>query len=158
MIEGAILNGLADVPGLDGTGTGEVGDGAGQLEHPMTGAGGEPEPVDGRAQQASNGGGLVAMAPQLSSRHVGVGMQAPLRAESLPLARARGLDPGTNGGAGLGGSVVRQLAIRQRRHSEVHVDPVEQRPREPGAVTLDLRHAAAAGTRGVAEVPARTTV
>jgi len=68
-----------------------------------------------------------AMPPQVSSAHVGVGVDAGLISKAIPLHRPRVFDPGPDGGAGLAGLLAHDVAVGHRGNLEVDVDPVEQR-------------------------------
>ena len=94
------------------------------------------------------------MAANFPRAHVRVGEQPPLSGESPALPLACGLDPGPDHLAGLFRPFPDQLTRLHRGHTELDVDPVQQRPRHPGEVAVDRRRLTAAGPGGVAVVPA----
>jgi hypothetical protein len=77
-----------------------------------------------------------------------------LAAEPVPLNLARPLHSDADGRARLLLASTDEVLIRHGRHFEVDVDPVEQRPRHPGAVPLDVDGTATAGTGGITEIAA----
>ena len=68
----AVLQGLGDVRRLDDVAIGEVGDGAGELEDAVEGAGGELETLGGGLEEGLRGGIYNAVFADLSWPHVGV--------------------------------------------------------------------------------------
>src|SRR5512146_2714032 len=101
-VEGAVLDGFADVVDGDLLGGFEVGEGAGDAEDAVVGAGGELEVLDGEAEQVL--GGLVELAEVLGVAGGHIGIAAGARAEeALGLAAAGLFDAGADGGRVLAG-------------------------------------------------------
>ena len=75
-VQGAVLDGLADVLGLDGVVPGEIGDGPGHLEDAVVGAGGEVEFAGGELEEFRAGAVQVAVGTDLSGLEAGVGRAA----------------------------------------------------------------------------------
>src|SRR4029077_19694620 len=73
-VERAIVNRFAHVGGLEGGRAVQVRDGAGDLEHPVVGAGGEAQTGDGSLEQRIGAVGNPAVGAQVARRHVGVGV------------------------------------------------------------------------------------
>jgi hypothetical protein len=127
---GPVLQGLGDVRRGDLLFGGEIGDGAGQLEHPVVGARRESHLTHSRTEQRLGGiveGGMLA---QLLRPHVGVGQQGGAgEAPRLDLPRAG--DALLNGRGGLTRPPIRELLVRDARHVEMDVDAVQQGATDP---------------------------
>src|SRR2546425_737992 len=115
---------------------GKIGNGASHLEHAMAAAGREAEPLHGGTQQLRQLGGLLAMAPEVARRQVCIRWWPSRRAEALTLPNPRCFHPGADSGAWLGRTIAREIAERQGRDLQVHIDPIEQRSREPHPIVL----------------------
>lgn len=100
-VEAAVLNGLGDVLRADAGLAVEVGDGAGELDDAVVGAGGEAEALHGHFEQF--GAGVVEDAEFLEEGrgHLGVAVDAGVGGEPLVLDGPGGDDAGLDGGAGL---------------------------------------------------------
>jgi hypothetical protein len=139
-----VLQGLGKVGRLDAGSAGQVGDGAGELEHPVVGAGRELELAHGRFHQALAGVVQAAPAPDLGRAHLAVGAQ-PAAGEALRLEL-----PGRDHALAdalrrLAAALAGQLVILDLRHLDVDIDPIEQRPRQTLLVAADRRRGAGAG-------------
>ena len=143
--------------GGDAFGTGEVGDGAGDLEDAVIGAGREVELLHCLLQQIAEGGVERTMVADQGMRHPGVGGDFRVREANL-LAFAGGLHPGAHDRGELALLLGAQIAHRYRGGLNVQIDPVEQRTAHPRPVTLDLRGRAAAFVFRIAEIAARAGV
>jgi len=113
----------------------QIGDGPRHLEDPGKGAGGEPEPVGDQFQHPVAAGIQFAMFPKMSGIHLGVAVDSgPLEAVVLEVAGA--FHPAGYGGGTLRLASVGQVTVPDRRDLDVDVDPVHERPGDPGAVPL----------------------
>ena len=125
--------------GLDGVAAVEVGDGAGELEDPMKGAGAELKLRHRRLDQCLARLVQLAVLPHLGWSHVGVGLvqqaavtlrrervfgQGPGRAVALD--GAGGLDAGAEGAAGFAEAVGEELVVVHARDVDVDVNAVEE--------------------------------
>ena len=123
----------------------EVGDRAGDPQHPVVAARGQVHAL-GRAQQqlAAAGVGRRDLVEQLAL-DLGVGAQLGARraGEALGLELARAGDPGGDPGARLAGRRRAHLGGGERRHLDVQVDAVEQRARDPRLVVARAARRAA---------------
>ena len=68
------------------------------------------------------------------------------------------VDAVADGSRRLASRLVNQLLDLDRRHLNVHVDPVQKRPGQPAAITLHLKRTAGAGTNTIAEKAAGASV
>ena len=73
-IEGAVLDSLGDVREGDRRFGGEVGDGAGDFEDAVVGAGGEALLLHGAFEEAFGVGGELTKLADLAGAHLGVGV------------------------------------------------------------------------------------
>ena len=128
----------------------QVGDGPGDLEDPVVGPGGEAQALHGHLQQALGLGGRGAVLLDESGRHVGVGVDAGFM-ETPRLDLPGRYDPGPQLDGALARFRGRQVPERHRRHLDLDVDPVQERPGDPGTVGVDLVGGAGAGPFGVAQ-------
>jgi hypothetical protein len=122
------------VAGLDLGGVGEVSHRARDLEHPVI--------RTGRKIQACDGG-FEKCIPGRSRDSTSSGLSAPCarwqRAPAAPqtaraVARGRTVDSLTYRFARLTGTIARQFFVRHGGNFDVNVNPVQQRPRDPGAI------------------------
>lgn len=138
---------------LDFFGGGEVGDGAGNLEDAVVGAGGEGEFFHGLLEKVAEGGIDRAVLADLGVGHAGV--DGRLRAfEAGVLACVGCLDAGAHRGGGLAWNLGAQFLEGQRRRLDMQVDAVQERTADPRAVALDLGGAAAAFVLRVSQISA----
>ena len=156
-VQRAVLDGFEQVGLPDGFGLGEVGDGAGDLEDAVVGAGGQRELFHGLLEQVAHAGIERAVALDLRRGHTGVGREARA-AETDELVLAGQFDALAHGGGRLAGLVGAQLGDGERRRLDMDVDAIEQRSADAGAVALDLGRRAPALVLRIAEVAARAFV
>ena len=97
-VEGAVGDGFADVAGEDVGGGVEVGDGAGDAEDAVVGAGRHVVAVHSGAQEAHGGVVEAAMLAQHLAGHLGVAVYARVVAEAVGLDGACGDDALADGG------------------------------------------------------------
>jgi len=116
----------------------------------VIGPGGEAQALHGGLQQALGLGGGGAVLLDQPGRHVGVGVDAGF-AEPVPLNLPGRDDPRPH----LFGAVARfrprHIPERHRRHLDLDVDPVQQRPGDAGTVGTDLVGGAGADPLGIAQ-------
>ena len=77
-----VLQGLGEVRRPDQFGPGQIGDGAGQLEHPVVDPCGESELAHGRFEQVLAGGIERYQGVEFFGTHVGIGDQGGIRKAS----------------------------------------------------------------------------
>ena len=133
-----VLNGFGDMGGADVFLRSQVGDGAGDLEDAVVGAGAETEFGHRRLQELLGIGANGAEFLYLPRPHLGVGVDfPPLEAEELPLPSASHPFP----------DALRALPFRpgddvlelDLGDIDLDVDPVEKRPGDLGVIFLSLR-------------------
>src|SRR5690348_10442101 len=157
-VEGAVLDGFAEVLGLDGGGGIEVGDGAGDFKDAVVGACGKAEAGDGVFEELfAFGRDGAVFADELGS-HLGVGVGLSFGSKALLLAPAGGDDAGADGGGILAGGRSAKLFVFHGGNFDVNVDAVEKRAGDFGDVALNHGRRAAAFAGGIAEVAARARV
>jgi len=143
---GPILNRLSHVRGLNAFGSGEVGDGAGELEDTVESAGpcGELELGHRCAHQTHPGVVQFAVSAHVGGPHIGVGGGVTAEAFALNLARAG--DSGLNCLGTFTQSCVGQLHMIHTRDFDVakRVDAVKQWAADPFLVTGDRARRAGA--------------
>jgi hypothetical protein len=126
------------VSGADGIAAGEVGDGAGDFEDAVEGAGGEAEALEGGVEEGA-AGRLDGTEPAESlGSHGGVDRAAGRGPEALALEGTGGGDALGHEGGGLSRAAA-ELAQGDRGDLDVEVDAVEERAGDAGAVALDQR-------------------
>ena len=134
-----ILQRFREVVGLDGVAAVEVGDGAGELEDAVKGAGAELELRHRRLDQRLPRLVELAVLAHLGRSHVGVGLfqqvAVALRRESIlrqglrqavALDGVGGLDAGADGAAGFAEAVGEELVVVDAGDVDVDVDAVEE--------------------------------
>jgi hypothetical protein len=153
-VEGAVLDGFGDVGNGDGGSGFEVGDGAGDFEDAVVGAGAEALLLHGALEQALGVGGELAEGADLLGGHLGVGEDGSgagrtgrvswargwldfVFEETGVLELAGGEDAGADLGGTLGGGVAAELFVLDRGNFDVDVDAVEQRAADFADVALD---------------------
>ena len=139
--------------GADLVAAGEVGDGAGNLEDAVEGAGGEAELLEGTVEQCAAGRVDGAETTERLGAHGCVDRCGGGGAEALPLDGAGGLHSGGDCRGGLGRTRA-QLPKADRRDLDVQVDPVEQGTGDAAAIALDERRRAAAVVPRISQVAA----
>lgn len=147
------MDGLEEVGRGDDFGPGEVGDGAGDLEDAIVGAGGKVELLHGLLQEVAERVVDGAVLARLPVTHAGVaGGGRTSEAGDLAVAGQAHAFADGGGGFALGGGA--EFVDGEGGSLDVEVDAVEERTADAGAVALDLRRRAAALVAGVAEVAA----
>ena len=107
----------------------QVGDGPGHLEDPGEGVVRETEPVGDQFQHPVAGGVQLAVLPEVAGVHLGVAVDlGPLEPLHLEIAGALHPTADFRGAFGLG--PVGQVAVADRRHLDMDVDPVQERARD----------------------------
>ena len=139
-------------------GLGEVGDSERDLEDAMVGAGRKAQTGDRLVEQF--GGGLIQAAVffNIPGTHLGIAIDLARSRKPLPLPHPRPINPGTDGSRRLAGRLAHQFLDLNRRHLDMHVDPVQQRPGQPAAVALHLKRTAGARADPITQKPAGTLV
>ena len=173
-VQSAVLDGFGDVLDGDIRFGGEVGDGAGDFEDAVVGAGAEALLLHGALEQAFGVGGELAEGANLLSVHLGVGEDRLGRGagggfgasrfavgregEAGVLALAGGEDASADLGGSFGGCATAQLLILNGGHLYMYVDAVEQRAGDLADVALDHRRSTHALARLVIKISARSRV
>ena len=153
-VEGSEADGFQDVVGADGGALGEVGEGAGDFEDAVVGAGGEVHVVHGVLKVGAAFGVELAMGFHLPGVHGAVDVDAGVFGEALGLDGAGLFDAGADGGgrfALFGGG---EGFVVDEGDFDMEVDAVEEGTADALAVFLDEGRAAAAFAFGVAIVAA----
>lgn len=143
-IQGSVLDRFGDVAGVDLLFSRQVGDGAGQLEDAVVGAGGETQGVEGLLQQIPGLRIQAAVTADEGWRHGGV-VENP---GSLVAFRLDGMGTGhpfPDGGGGFPFLSGRECLIIHPGHFHMDVDPVQERAGQFGSVTADLLMGTGAG-------------
>jgi len=157
-IESAVLDGFAEVFGLNGVGSVEVGYGAGDFEDAIVGARGKAEAGDGVFEKflalCRNG----AVLANETRRHLRVSVSFLFGRETSGLAITRGDDAGTDGGGIFAGRRSAEFLVFDGGNFDVDVDAVEKRAGNFCDVALDDGRSAVTLAGGVAEVAARTGI
>ena len=137
---------------LDIFGIGQIGDGPGDLEDAVIGAGGERELFHRLLEEVAEPGFQGTMPAKLGVGHPSVG-DCIAAFEALELSFAGAQDPLADWRGGLARLGRAQLGKGDRRSFDVDVDPVEEGSADPGAVSFDLRGRAFAPVPRIPEVP-----
>lgn len=149
------MYGLHDVFGEDFWALGEVGDGSGDAEDLVVGAGGEAQFVDRLAQDGLAGVVETGVFPELFARHPGVGHGGLIDETAvLPGAGDEHLLSHHAGGSAIG--VTPQGGEGDAGNLDVNVDAVEQWSADAREIALDLERGAFATLARVGRVSART--
>src|SRR5690242_14050129 len=157
-VEGAVLDGLAEVLGLEGGGGIEVGDGAGDFEDAVMGTGGEAEAGDGVFEELFAFGRDGAVLANEPGSHLRVGVGLFFGGEALALLFTGGDDAGANGGGIFAGGWRAKLLVFHGGDFDVDINAVEKRAGNFGDVALDHGRSAVTFARGIAEIAARAGV
>ena len=131
------MDGLQQVRLLDAVAAREVGDGAGDFQDAVVGAGGQRELLHRLLEHFPERGVERDMGADLGVAHAGVGGELGPR-ETCELAFTCGLYPRTDDSGAFPRLVVLQLADGQRRGLDVDVDAVKQRAADACSVFDDL--------------------
>jgi hypothetical protein len=154
-IEGAVLDGFADVLGGDGVGSVEIGDRARDLEDTVVGAGAEVQFGHRNADELLRFVAEFAVLLDLARSHAGVAVHLGVGVEAELLFFASALDTIADRGGCFFGASARDIAVFDGGDFDVQIDAIEKRPGDALAVTLDLDGAATAFAFQIAEVSAR---
>src|SRR5207244_5579389 len=136
----AVLHGLSDVRWFDIWSLVQVGDRAGDPQHPVDRATAQLQAIRGGLEQDPAGGIEHGISPQLRP-----GQRSVERALWAPAALAfAGLDDALpHGGAAFGDDLgPQQLAGGLPRHRDLQVDPIANRPGKPRPISLPLQRRA----------------
>ena len=156
-IQTPILDRLGEVLLADALAPLQVGNGPGNLKDAGEGAGGEAESVGDQLQHSVAGGVQFAVLPEVASVHLGVAVDLrPLEPVDLDVTGT--FHPAGDGRGTFRLAPVGQVAVADRRDLDVDVDPVEERPGDPGAVALEHDRGAGALVGDVPQVAAGTGV
>ena len=124
------------------------------LDDAGAGAGGKAQPLEGEAEGVFAVAGKGAEAPHFALAHVGIGAHALAGSEPLALESAGALDARLDGGGAFGGGGGRELFIADRVDFYLHVDAVQQRAADAGAISVNCGRGAGAHLVGTAVVAA----
>ena len=125
-VESAVLDGFADVLGEDRFGASEIGDGAGDFEDAVVGAGAEVQFRHGHFHHPFRGFFELAMALDELRGHAGVATRLPVFGEACALHFAGFFHALADRGGSFAGDVARHLAILHGGDFDVDVDAVEE--------------------------------
>ena len=103
----------------------DVGNGAGEAEDLVVGAGGEAKLVHGLAEEGFAGVVEGTITADVAGRHAGIG-DGGVGAETLSLEGSCGEDLGAHVGGRSAGAVGAELAISDGRDVDVEVDAVNE--------------------------------
>ena len=153
-IQRPVLNGLVEVGGFDGIGSLQVGDGAGDLQDAVVGAGAKSEFLHRHFQHVL--AILVQGAVGADQTRVHPGVAGDLAAgEPLLLDCAGVFDPAADDLGGFPRLFAGDLCVLNGRHFDMNVDAVQKRTADALAVLKDLAGIAAAEPFGIVGVSAR---
>lgn len=150
-IEAAVLDGLGDVVGLDSVGGFEVGDGAADFEQAVESTGGEAEALEGGIQETLGGAVEAAVVAELQGAHIGVDPRTMKLGKARFLMFAGGEHPLRHRPARFARRALELLQCH-RRDLDMEVDPVQQGPRDPPPVAVDLECGAPAFVPRITQV------
>ena len=148
-IQTSVADGFGDVVALDILLTGEVGDGAGDLDDALVGSGGEVEVGHGTLQHLIAWSVELGVLMKQGGIHLGVAMDALDALVPLLLNLPRFDDTLTDGGRRLTLRCTRKLFKGHTRDFHMQVDSIQQRTTYLVEVSLDLARCACAGMGGV---------
>src|SRR4051812_39105295 len=157
-VKSTILNGFADVFGRDGVGFREVGDGAGDFQNAVVGAGAQIQFRHGDANQFLGFVAEFAVLFDLPRTHPGVAIHFRVGMETRSLFFAGVLDAVANGGGRFFGARAGDVAVFDGGHFDVEIDAIEERAGDALAITMDLGWTATTLAFQIAEVTAWTRV
>ena len=135
-------------------GFGKVCNGERDFEDAMVGPGGEPEASDGLVEQVGGSGVQAAVFFYILGAHLGIAVNLGGTCKPLSLPHSCLVDANADGSRRLTGRLTDQFLDRDRRHLDMHVDAVQERPGETAAVALHLQRTAGAGTDAITQIPA----
>jgi hypothetical protein len=143
-----VLDRLGDVGDADLWFTRQIRNRARHLEHSRIAARREAERTHRPLQQAGAAFVVAAVFPDLTRAHLRVTVdRRSLQAHAL--RRPRALNPRSHGRRPLPQRRRDKFIVRQRRHLDVQVDAVEQRPGNARTVLVNVVRRAAAGMQAV---------
>lgn len=136
-VQRAVLDRLGDVLRQELIGSRQIGDGAGDFQELVVGAGGDVELLHGLMEQRVRLGGHGAGRADLAVAQLRVGQQAGgFEAPALPTTG--GQDPSFDRCGRVPLPDLRERGKRNRRHFDVQVDAIQQRAGDLTQVLLDL--------------------
>lgn len=156
-IQGAVLDGLRQMPETDLLLRGQVRDGAGHLEQPVVPPRRQPQASDRQPKQFLSIRSQPAVAPDFPRTEVRIGVESRMRLQAPPLPRPRRLHPFPDRCAPFLRRVEGQLGRTHGRDPDLEIDAVQERAGQSGEVPLDQRRVTAAGPGGVTLVTAGTS-
>jgi hypothetical protein len=143
-IQTPVLHRFGEVFGSDGGGFIQVGDGAGDFENAVVGAGGEAHPTDRHFERALAGIVECADLADIAGRHAGV-------VESARALYGAGLfHAGADFRRRLGSGIATQFLKGDGWNLDVDIDAVEQGAADLAQIVRDLARGAAALASGIA--------
>ena len=157
-VEVAVGDGFHDVVVEDVGGAFEVGDGAGDFEDAVVGAGAHVHAFHGVAKLFQAGGVGLGVFVEQGGGHLGVAVDAGFVLEAAFLEHPGGDDALADGGAGFAWGLTRHLVEIDGLDLDLQVDAVEQRARNLAHVVGALVLVADAFLLGVPIVPARARI
>jgi len=143
-----ILDRLGDVGDADLWLTRQIRDRARNFQHSRIAARREPERAHRPLQQARAAFVVTAVLAHLARAHLRIAVDRG-SLQALALRRPRALNPRSHGRRPLSQWRRHELIVRQRRHLDVQVDAVQQRPGNPRTVLVNVVRRAAAGVQAV---------
>ena len=132
------MDGFGDVFGGEVFGAGEVGDGAGDFEDAIVGAGAEVEIGHRELQKFERRVVENAVGFEFPAAHAGVAGDLRFLLETFLLTLARGDDAFADLRGGFAGFAAGDLAEFDGRDFDVQIDAVEQRAGDAAEIILDL--------------------
>ena len=131
----------------------KIGNGAGYLQDAGIGAGGEAEAVGDQLQHPVAARVQLAVFFDKAGSHLGITVDfGPTVAFQLEFTRT--LDPPGDCRRALGVATVGKIAVFDRRHFDVDVNPVQQRPGNARPVAVDGNRGTGTGVSRVGKVAA----
>jgi hypothetical protein len=131
----------------------QVGHGAGNPQDPIIRPGGQADARDCVLHLFLRLGIELAETAQCARRHLGIAVEAEAL-EPFALYTARGENALADHGRFFRLLILRQLFVLNRRHLDMQIDPVQQRPRNPRQVSLNQRRRARAVMQYIPEIAA----
>ena len=144
------MDGLEDVVGAELPCPGEIGDGAGDLENAIVGAGGEVEGLHRLFEKLGTLGVDGAVLTHNLGTHIGVGADVGKFGKAGALEIAASHDALAHGGGGLALFIRGELLVVDEGDFDVEIDAVEKGAGNLGAVGYDLTGTTTALADGIA--------
>ena len=135
----------------------KIRNGSGQLENSRIGAGRKPELLHGTLKDAHGVASEIAVFFDMAGLHLAVTEYLIFR-EPLQLQFARCNNPPADIMRRLSGIISGEVFVRYCRDFYMNIDPVEERPGDFSAVSLDLSGRAGAGMLRIPKISARAWV